>query len=243
MEKAMREAKVHTSWTNPNGPYESAVKDFVARVVGEGRFLADFVPFQRCVAEFGMLNSLSQTLLRLTAPGVPDTYQGTELWDFSLVDPDNRRPVDYERRRQIMEGLERGVNAADLLESRTTGAVKLYVTRRALQARRDHPGLFTTGEYLPMSVEGAAERGHIFAFARRLGDRWALAVVPRLFTSLVHPGQMPVGPAVWHDTRLALPAGLRLRNVFTGVRMTTSARPAPVAEVLADFPVALLLSE
>jgi (1->4)-alpha-D-glucan 1-alpha-D-glucosylmutase len=248
MKKATREAKVHTSWTDPNEAYEQATSDFVAALLDRetsAEFLDDFLPFQRRVAQAGLINSLAQTVLRIATPGVPDTYQGTELWDLSLVDPDNRRPVDYARRREMLAALrERATRAgadlrgfaSELLGSMTDGRIKLYVTWRALTARRDHHGLFARGEYFPISLTGPAAR-HAFAFARVLGDECALVAVPRFVDSL--------GRAAWRQTRLAMPDGVRgrrLRNVFTG----ESVEPAAEIElsVLTDhFPLALLVSE
>ena len=246
MEKAMREAKVYTTWVSPIAEYEGGVKEFLARILDErtaGEFLRDFRPFQRRVSEYGLLNSLSQTVLRLTAPGVPDTYQESELWDFSLVDPDNRRPVDYERRRRILQGLPGRVDAdltRDLVARKEDGRVKLFVTRQALACRRDHHGLFSAGEYFACEATGEGKE-HVFGFARRRGDVWAVVAVPRLVTSL---------PASLGDAALLLPAetppGLRFRNVFTGEqaeRGESQGRPAiRLADAFGNFPVALLVS-
>jgi (1->4)-alpha-D-glucan 1-alpha-D-glucosylmutase len=256
MEKALHEAKVHTSWINPDAAYDDAVRQFVGRVLDPqagAAFLRDFRSFQRRVSHYGLFNSLSQTLVRLTAPGVPDTYQGTELWDFSLVDPDNRRPVDYGRRRTMLTELRSRVAAAgpdlrglaqELLEHRADGRVKLFVTYRVLHGRREAPGLFSSGDYLPVEADGARAE-HVFAFARRHEGRCALVAVPRLVTRLVPTADgLPLGADVWGDTRLVLPpevAGRRWTNVFTG--RTIAGRGAPAAaEIFADFPVALLVS-
>src|SRR5262249_39191959 len=187
--KALHEAKVHTSWINPNAAYDDAVAQFAARILDpdNAAFLDDFRPFQQRVSHYGLFNSLSQTLLRLTAPGVPDTYQGTELWDFSLVDPDSRRPVDYECRPRLLAGLKERVAsgrdlagfARELVEQKEDGRVKLYLTWRALECRAANAGLFSAGEYIPLEVQG--ERAEqVFAFARRQGDRVAVVAVPRL---------------------------------------------------------------
>ena len=262
MEKAMREAKVHTSWTSPNVEYERAVRQFITRILdpqSAQEFLGDFRPFQQRISHWGLLNSLSQTLLRIAAPGVPDTYQGTELWDFSLVDPDNRRPVEYRKRdgmladlKQSAEraGLARSTLAAELLQAKEDGRVKLFVTWLGLLQRRTFPGLFSAGEYLP-AHEFGSRSDHVFAFVRRQGTHRAVAIVPRLLSSLVpEPGQLPLGEDVWGDTGLLLPgieAGQRLRNVFTGqmigLRSRDEGRYLPVAEALGEFPVALFVSE
>jgi (1->4)-alpha-D-glucan 1-alpha-D-glucosylmutase len=260
MVKALHEAKVHTSWINPYEAYDEAVRQFVARILNEefsGPFLQDLRAFQQRVSHFGLLNGLAQTLLKITLPGVPDTYQGTELWDFSLVDPDNRRPVDYERRQELLRALqgraaeagpERRELARELTHVKQDGRIKLYVTAQALRCRRDHPGLFSTGDYLPAETTGA--RGdHVFGFSRRLGDRQAIVAVPRLLTRLVPgPEGLPLGAEVWQNTRLLLPdvePKLLWHNLFTGETLTCvdpQGQPAlSLAEVFAHFPVALLL--
>ena len=189
--KALREAKVHSSWVNPNAWYDEAVQEFIGRVLDADRgraFLDDFRPFQRRVAFYGAINSLSQTLLKLTAPGVADTYQGTELLDFSLVDPDNRRPVDYGRRQNILNDLRRRVDssgvdlaafARELTEAVEDGRAKLFVNWRVLHKRRDHPGLFTKGEYHLLTGSGP-KSANLFAFARRWNGVTVVVAVPRL---------------------------------------------------------------
>ena len=262
MLKALREAKVHTSWINPITEYDDAILEFISRILDEETnraFLDDFRAFQRQVSHYGLFNSLSQTLLKLAAPGVPDTYQGTELWDFSLVDPDNRRPVEYDRRRQMLRDLQSAVETAggdlrelarDLVATKEDGRIKLFITYRTLQCRRDHPGLFTSGEYLPMVAEGS-KAAHLFAFARRAGDVRALVAVPRLLVGLAPDrAQPPLGPVVWEETRLILTdvgSGLRWRNVFTGEILASENRDDPsslaAADLFANIPVALLVAE
>jgi (1->4)-alpha-D-glucan 1-alpha-D-glucosylmutase len=261
MLKAQHEAKVHSSWINPDTDYDQAVGDFVAAVLDESKsaeFLADFRPFQRRVSHYGLLNSLAQTLLRLAGPGVPDTYQGTELWDLSLVDPDNRRPVDYDRRRRMLGDLRARLEAAgrdrrglarELTAAKDDGRVKLYVVSEVLRRRRDLPGLFAAGDYLPVQPAGQA-REHVFAFLRRQGGAWALVAVPRLLARLVpSPYRLPLGAEVWGDTALPLAdAGgpLRFENVFTGETLGPAGRDGrqslSVAELFAHFPVALCLA-
>lgn len=260
MQKAIHEAKVHTSWINPDPAYDGAVREFVTRVLDPARsaaFLEDFRAFQGRLSHYGLLNSLAQTLLKLTAPGVADTYQGTELWDFSLVDPDNRRPVDYARRRRLLRELHERVCAAgedrrtlarELTAAKEDGRVKLYVTWRALHTRRENPGLFTSGDYLPAEASGE-RKDHVFSFVRRQGGRSALVVVPRLLARLSPEGErLPQGPQVWKDTALALPEGTPRRwvNVFTGEVLAAGQRGdramLPVFGVLNHFPVALLFA-
>ena len=202
MLKALHEAKVHTSWINPNAEYDDAIQEFVGRILDAGtncEFLDDFRAFQRRIGHYGLLNSLSQTLLKLASPGVPDTYQGTELWDFSLVDPDNRRPVDYGRRQQMLGDLRSaaetpGVDlrelARDLAAAKEDGRIKLFITYRTLQCRRDHPGLLSSGEYSRWPPKG--RRPLTCSHSPGHGDVRAVVAVPRLVadcpaTRAVHP--------------------------------------------------------
>jgi (1->4)-alpha-D-glucan 1-alpha-D-glucosylmutase len=262
MMKALHEAKVHTSWINPNQAYDEAVQHYVAHILdpqANQAFLDDFRVFQRRVSCGGLFNSLSQTLLKLTAPGVPDTYQGTELWDFSLVDPDNRRPVDYACRQRMLQDLQARMTEAgddrtglarDLLTSKEDSRIKLYVTTLALHCRRTYPGLFTTGDYLPAQARGA-KREHVFGFVRRQGARTVLVVVPRLVARLLQDGHAaPLGEAVWQDTTLRVPGPHQhrgWRNVLTGVPISVAAEDdqttLAIAELFAHFPMALLVAE
>jgi (1->4)-alpha-D-glucan 1-alpha-D-glucosylmutase len=258
MQKAVHEAKIYTSWVNPNAAYDDAVRQFVAGLLDPGtnaRFFRDFGPFQERVSHFGLFNALSQVLLKVASPGVPDIYQGTEIWDFTLVDPDNRRPVDYSRRQQQLAELRDKMAATrrlpelarNLAETKEDGRIKLYVTHGALCCRRAHPGLFSEGEYLPVDARGA-RRDNVVAFVRCHRGQAVLVVVPRLLTGLIAgPGELPLGPEVWQDTALPLPAlPPRWRNVFTGEVLATEPRPGqpvlPLGRVFAHFPVALLLA-
>jgi (1->4)-alpha-D-glucan 1-alpha-D-glucosylmutase len=262
MLKALHEAKLHTSWINPNPAYDEAVQQFVANTLAaptNKAFLEDFQAFQRRLGHGGLYNSLAQTLLKITTPGVPDTYQGTELWDFSLVDPDNRRPVDYVSRQRLLQELQSRLAAAgddrlalvqELLTRKEDGRIKLYVTALALHCRRRHPGLFAVGDYYPVQVLGA-KGAHIFAFSRRQGDRTAIVAVPRLIAGLLADShEPPLGEAVWEDTRLRMPGidpRQTWRHVFTGeavrIAMEGGQPTVAVAELLAQFPVALLMAQ
>ncbi len=261
MVKAIKETKVNTSWVNPDQEYDEAVQAFVAAILEEtpgNRFLTELRAFQARIVRYGLLNSLGQTVLKIASPGIPDFYQGTERWDFSLVDPDNRRPVDYGARRALLDGLMKRIAASgedliplarELAEKLEDGRVKLYVIHRGLTARKDVTELFVTGAYLPMEVEGE-RAGHVVAFARQAGDRVAVAAVPRLVTCLVkRPNALPLGEEAWGGTWLPLPSGIaarRFRNCFTGERLEAVEREGqpglPLAEMLRHFPVALLLS-
>ncbi len=257
MLKAIREAKQNTSWINRNTEYETAVSSFVRTLLNPGaknRFLDDFVPFQCRVARIGLWNSLSQTLLKLTCPGVPDIYQGNDLWDFSLVDPDNRRPVDYVRRQQMFESIRVWGNDSDalsirrLLETPGDGRLKLYLIWRTLSLRQQQPDLFQEGEYLPLAVEGA-KANHVVAFARKSRITRALVVVPRLVTGLLNDIDLPpIGPRIWEDTYVMLPlrgCSETCRNAFTGevldLEKTDEYAKIGVSKALAEFPVALCL--
>lgn len=249
MLKAVREAKQHTSWVNPNTPYEEAVSAFVRTLLTDQQFLALLAPFQQRLARFGLYNGLTQTLLKLTAPGVPDIYQGNELWDFSLVDPDNRRPVDYSRRSGLLASLQEPSPAVvrGLLDTLEDGRAKLALIRQALAVRSRHETLFRDGDYLPLAVSGE-RAGHLVAFARRWRGEAAIAIAPRLYARLLGDSQrLPLGAEVWGDTWIdleALPGKAAWTNSLTGAELPVTAeagrRCIRAREALADFPVALL---
>jgi (1->4)-alpha-D-glucan 1-alpha-D-glucosylmutase len=260
--KAAREAKTHTSWAATHAEYEDALIQFVRATLEhrEGNlFLSDFCAFNERIVRFGLLNGLSQTLLKLTAPGVPDIYQGNEIWQFSLVDPDNRRAVDYEGRRRLLAALASGPGdgalARELAEHILDPRCKLYLHMKTLELRRRDPQLFERGEYLPLKVTG--RRGpHLCAFARRLEGRLAVVLAPRLYLKLMgagsaagDPWRPPLGADVWEDTAVLLPPGVDapLRGVLDGAevpRIGAQGRPAiSAAMALRSFPVALLMGE
>lgn len=259
MQKATKEAKFHTSWVNPNEEYDAAVHNFVVRVLDDLKknpFLKDLMAFQRRVAFFGQFNSLAQTLLKFTAPGVPDIYQGCELWDYSLVDPDNRRPVNYDLHQSLLADLKRQVErgkhnlvplARELIDTSQDGRIKLYLTYRTLTFRREHFALFTQGTYQPLEVNGE-KQDHVVAFVRTLKDESVLVVTPRLIVGLTGgKEQLPLGQRTWKDTWIALAneqVGQQFSNLFTGERLAVEdceGTPGlPLAAICAHFPVALL---
>jgi (1->4)-alpha-D-glucan 1-alpha-D-glucosylmutase len=256
MLKATKEAKLNTSWINPNEAYDEAVKSFVAKILVPGagnRFLADFAAFHPRVARLGMVNSLAQTLLKITAPGVPDFYQGTEFWDFSLVDPDNRRPVDFSDRVACLGGLQRRISesgqaalARELVAHWEDGRIKMYTIHRALHCRRRSPELFQMGDYVPLSTGGAGG-DRVVAFARRRATSVVIVVAPRLAAALTDNGaRFPVGPDPWQDTWVEMPRGFpagAYAHLFTGAVVEASAgdaRRLRAGDVLADFPIALM---
>ncbi|MFC1893044.1 malto-oligosyltrehalose synthase [Chloroflexota bacterium] len=249
--KAVREAKAFTNWQLPNEEYESALATFLEDILQNSNtgFIDDFLLFEKQIAYYGALNSLGQVLLKVTSPGVPDFYQGTELWDFSLVDPDNRRTVDFKQRIELLDSLIQQESQGQLplvkhlLERWDDGRVKLYVTGKALHFRSAHQDLLRDGEYVPLKTDGRRQK-HICAFGRRLVDTWVLTVVPRLLTRLVPVGMPPIARQAWGDDRLLLPKGApeRWHNIFTGEELTVSCveRGLDIGDILHIFPVALL---
>ena len=226
MEKAIREAKLHTSWTEQNETYERGVREFIAETMSDTAFLDDLEEFGAGLVMPGRVNSLAQKLVTLTAPGVPDIYQGTELWTLSLVDPDNRRPVDFTLRQTLLAELSR-LSPEDILARIDEGLPKLWVIRQVLHARREHPELFgPKGSYRPLFAHGTKAR-HVVAFVRGEG---AIAVAPRLVMKL---------NGEWSDTTLELPAG-RWRNILTGDGLEGGR--VRLGDILARFPVGLLLA-
>ncbi len=259
MLKASREAKMNTSWINPNREYEDALLTFIDGILRPANpFLNDFQPFQQTISRYGLYNSLSQTLLKICAPGVPDFYQGSELYDFSLVDPDNRRPVDYEKRITMLAELKRKEAAMtvvdlarELSRKKDDGLIKQYLIFKALNYRKANRALFEQGEYLPLNAEGGKAE-HICAFARRLGSASTIVVVPRFLTRLI-PGNesMALGKAPWEDTHLVLPdaeRGAHYLNIFTNEIVGVEARHEgkqvlALTSILANFPVALMVNQ
>lgn len=273
--KAVREAKVHTEWLKPDIAYEEAFLSFIdailepadsplglprddpqqppaartaAGVEGSNEFLTSLVRFANKVAHYGMLNSLAQTLLKMLSPGVPDFYQGSELWDLSFVDPDNRRPVDFvacagmlreikEREKSDPKSLLR-----DLLGRMEDGRIKLYLIYKTLEFRSAAPELARTGEYVPLAGTGKGKE-HLCAFARTKGGQWALAAAPRLSARLCGPEGLPLGEKTWDGAALLLPreAPAHWRNVFTGETLAAGEKKQlALAEIFGAFPVALL---
>ncbi|HEX6560253.1 MAG TPA: malto-oligosyltrehalose synthase, partial [Longimicrobiales bacterium] len=204
LQKSAREAKHHSSWHDPDESYEKALYSFTDELLQDEEFLADFTKLQSDVAWFGALNSLSQLVLKMGAPGIPDIYQGNESWVFSLVDPDNRRPVDYARLTEMLDAVPLTVtpaDAAEMLEHWQDGRIKMHLTRTGLQARRQKLQLFANGSYVPIQRRGRFLR-NVTAFARRYQEDWALIVTGRFYSQVA---QLPTGPR-WGDTVLELPS-------------------------------------
>lgn len=252
MAKATREAKVRTSWTHADLGYDKAVATFVANILDplqSTEFLQSLTAFTRRIAFFGRLNSLSQTVLKILSPGVPDTYRGTEIWDFSLVDPDNRRPVDYETLVPRLAALDEAI-ATDislvvehLTNDLANDDAKLHVTRRTLAYRSAEGSLCGRGEYRPLVATGA-RAAHVCAFEWSADDERAVVVVPRLVVALTDGEErLPVGFDVWGDTQLPDLSGGNLRNIFTADRLADGQQAASLGAILSTFPVAVLISE
>jgi (1->4)-alpha-D-glucan 1-alpha-D-glucosylmutase len=255
MHKSIKEAKVHTTWINENRAYDAATARFVERSLtgaGGSRFLPLLAPFAQRVARQGVVNSLAHVALKLTSPGVPDFYQGTELWDLSLVDPDNRRPVDFEHRAGVLQELEcllaqPSAGVSDLLASWPDGRIKLFLTACGLRLRRSDPELFRHGEYVPLDAEVTVPAG-VVAFARTLHDRAVITIAPRLSVPICPADRpFPVGPESWKTSRILLPPELaprRFLNVLTGqwIEPTRTATQdwIFVGEALRELPIAVL---
>ncbi len=249
--KAVREAKVHTAWLRPDSDYEEGYLAFIDAILATPEtnpFLREFKPFQSQVAEYGILNSLSQVLLKYTAPGVPDLYQGDEFWDLNLVDPDNRRPVDYDRRKTdltyIREQIALNTLALidELFTTQTDSTIKLFLTFQLLQARKNDLDLFQQGDYIPLEVTGELS-DRVIAFGRQFEGKMAISIAPRFFVGLVQPGERPLGKDVWKDTSIKLPpsAPTNWTNAITGQPLRSSSSLLSVGEALQHFSVALAI--
>jgi (1->4)-alpha-D-glucan 1-alpha-D-glucosylmutase len=236
--KALREAKSKTSWVNPDEAYESAATHLLQKLLEPGgRFLGEFSPFARRLASLGMLTGLSQTVLKCTLPGVPDIYQGTEFWDFSLVDPDNRHPVDYKACERALNRRE-GVNR--LLACWPDGRIKQHVLASILRDRAAAPALYAEGEYQPLEAAGPKNR-HVLGFQRSLGKHALVVIVSRLLGETLGADELP-SPRIWAGMSLRFPAA-RWRNVITGEEFRAEGSEFPIGELFATLPVAVLRSK
>jgi (1->4)-alpha-D-glucan 1-alpha-D-glucosylmutase len=246
--KAAREAKRNSNWIDPAVGYEEALTGFARRLIlAEPTARTLIEQTVATVERAGVVNSLGSVLLKATAPGVPDIYQGEDAWFQALVDPDNRRPLDADAHARLLAslprfGVECGAEAASLLAGWRTGAVKQLVLRNALNVRRDRPELFASGAYQPLEIIGA-QRRHVVAFARVHEQSWAISVVPRLVVGIAGPDRFPVGADIWPDTEIVVPSGCpeRLVDGLTGQSIASRDGRIAVAEALATLPVALLV--
>ncbi|MGB6875045.1 MAG: malto-oligosyltrehalose synthase [Candidatus Acidiferrales bacterium] len=251
--KATKEAKTETSWLSPNEKHESALRQFVSSLLAtpvSDPFISDFLHLHRDLAFLGACNSCSQLLLKMTAPGIPDLYQGNELWNLCLTDPDNRQPVDFRTRLTVLENLKsQGANPpagciAELVKNWRDGTLKLYLTLRVLNFRRSHPDLFSKGSYMPLSTDGSYRRS-VFAFVRHFEDEWLIVAVPRLLKNIVKAGTFPLGK-IWGTTTLEIPSRMpeMWTHVLTQEQISLSQCPegstVPVAHLFRHLPFAVL---
>jgi (1->4)-alpha-D-glucan 1-alpha-D-glucosylmutase len=238
MTKALKEAKINTSWIQPNEEWDAAMHDFIASILDSSprnKFLPIFLPAAKEIIRLGAINSLTQTLLKLTSPGVPDIYQGTEIWDYSLVDPDNRRPVHYELRRQMLKSMS-SATPDELLRAWPDGRIKIFLTLRILRFRREHPEIFERGEYIPLQPSGTFADSCV-AFIRRLQDKSIAVIVPRFSSRIGFP---PVGE-VWQDTAIQLPERFSLKDahdLFTCRPVRHQKQQVSLPDVLSVLPFA-----
>jgi (1->4)-alpha-D-glucan 1-alpha-D-glucosylmutase len=249
--KAAREAKRQTSWTDPDTGYERALTSFVSALARNQEFCDEMARFVHQIAPASAANGLAMTVLKCVAPGVPDFYQGTELWDHSLTDPDNRRPVDFLRRRSLLERLpdtgatpaKRRAATRQLLARWSSGALKLYITREMLALRRTHRDLFATGAFEVLEVTGP-QAEHVVAIARQHNGEWVLAIVARQTIDIAGAGRFPTGNATWgtrNALRVPATAPSQFQDIFTGATLTSSRGRLDVGDSLAELPVAVLV--
>lgn len=250
MNKALKEAKIHTSWINVNEEYEKGVQGFIHKILApdsSNRFLTDFINYVRPIMRAGLFNSLAQILLKMTTPGIPDFYQGSELWEFTLVDPDNRRPVDYSNRRHLLQELKEQARqdccalVSQLMETPEDGLIKLYLTMQGLGFRRDHADLFQYGDYVPLQAAGEKSR-HIIAFSRTKDEHSLVVVVGRFYTQLLDiSSSLPLGQEVWKDTHVLLSQNGIYRDVLSGLEFTPgNSHSLSIAQLFSKLPLVLL---
>jgi (1->4)-alpha-D-glucan 1-alpha-D-glucosylmutase len=240
MGKALHEAKLNTSWIQPNEEWDAAMRDFIAKILDpslRNKFLPVFLPIAQEIARLGAINSLAQTLLKLTSPGVPDIYQGNEILDYSLVDPDNRRPVDYKRHSELLEALP-AATPDELIRSWPDGRIKMFLTQRVLQFRRVHADLFHRGEYLPLGGNGTFAECCV-SFVRKLAGKWIVVIAPRLSSRIGFP---PTGER-WKDTTIEFPETLSLdgaHDLFTCRPIHHDGRKVSISDAMSNLPFAVI---
>ncbi|WP_276133156.1 malto-oligosyltrehalose synthase [Polluticoccus soli] len=241
IEKALREAKRHSNWTTPNTAYEEEAKKFAAAQLDpQTPFLNSFNDFLESICDSAIVNSLAQVLLKFTSPGVPDTYQGTELWDLSLVDPDNRRPVDFSIRNTWLNDIANAENLDELWANRHSGKIKLWLIYRLMNLRKQYSELFLKGKYIPIEVKGKY-RNHLMAFMRRYKTEWCLTVIPLHTASMLKDGEGLNG-FDWKDTRLVLPENVPAEwSSMAGEKLKIE--KLAIADLFAQMPVALLIAK
>jgi (1->4)-alpha-D-glucan 1-alpha-D-glucosylmutase len=249
MIKAAREAKVHTSWINMNSEYENSLRNFIKKIMNSypnHPFWKDFLPFQNEISQKGYINSISKVALKLTSPGVPDIYQGNELWKYNLVDPDNRMSVDYYEIEKYFAEIEpylgrlSDISPLIPLES---GKLKLFITTCLLNFRKNHPDLLRNGDYIPIKAIGAKSK-NIVAFSRTYGEENLITIAPRLIYSMTtSESPLPLGENLWKNTEIVLPEGVvELVDIFTGNKFVAENGKIKTGNVLNILPVSVLYS-
>lgn len=248
--KAMKEAKIHTSWINPNMEHDLAVREFIHEILlkhEHNPFLPDLEQFIFRIRYAGVYNSLSQLVLKITSPGVPDFYQGNELWSFTLVDPDNRSPVDYSIRKKFLKEIAKDIKGDRIscLRSYLTmpedGKIKMIITQEALHFRKEHIQLFSQGDYIALVSQGE-RKNHIIAFSRVLNHKGVVVICGRFFGLLSHPSELPLGVDIWQDTTVEGILPGKYRDIFTHRTFETNGS-LPIAEIFSDLPFSILSYE
>jgi len=240
MAKALHEAKLNTSWIQPNKEWDAAMHDFIAKILDSSprnKFLPAFLAVAQEIARLGAINSLTQVALKLTSPGVPDIYQGNEIWDYSLVDPDNRRPVDYQQRREMLAALAAAA-PDELMRTWPDGRIKMFLTQRMLQFRREQADLFERGGYSPLTASGTFAECCV-SFGRELAGKWIVVIAPRLTSRVGFP---PVGER-WKDTSIELPETFALENahdLFTCRAIHHEGRKVSISDAMSILPFAMI---
>lgn len=249
--KSVREAKIYTAWIKPNERYENAYTQFIAKILDNNpgnEFLNDFREFNKITSFYGMLNSLSQLIIKTASPGIPDFYQGTELWDLSLVDPDNRHPVDYDIRSKYLDNIK-AVNNSNLkseinrlFKDYHTGEIKMFITCRALELRNKNKELFIESDYSPLKIEGRFAK-NLFGFNRTHNGKSIIILVPRLLTEITEPFKIPTGEHSWGDTFVITSGEIKeWNNCFTGESLS-GGKKISVSTIFKTFPYAILYSD
>lgn len=250
LQKAMREAKTHSNWTTPDEEYENAAKNFAISLLDKTNlFWANFEKLHKKVADFGIINSLAQVILKFTCPGVPDVYQGTELWDFSLVDPDNRRPVNYTERQKLMEELETQAHdeyeklVGHLWENKYSAKIKLWLVHQLFNERKQHNELFSKGDYIPLTIEGELKES-VLAFARTYQNEWYVIAIPLHLAAISTEQKAEILLIDWKNTRIVLPeeAPAEYEHLFSKIQVNQQ-KEIFLKEIFKSLPLAVLKSK
>ncbi len=249
--KAAREAKIFTRWVSPDADYENALLNFIDKILNRELskdFFNDFYEFQKRVAFYGMFNSISQAVIKITAPGIPDFYQGTEMWDFSMVDPDNRRSVDYELRKKILTEIKKSESnnlskyISDILKNYHDSRIKILTVYKTLQVRNNFLEVFNDGEMVPLNINGELHN-NLIAYARLHNDEAVVVVLPRFLTELVKENEFPFGKKIWGATSVQFPEGFsKWKNIFTGETLNMKTQ-LHAGEIFNSFPAAVLIGQ